>query len=95
MELRLRACDTVFFLDYPTEICLQGILARRGTVRTDLPWAEAPDEADADFVEFVSQYRTQSRPAVMTLLAKYPEKHVTIFSDRSEADAYLLHRQQM
>ena len=25
MELRLQACDTVIFLDYPTQVCLDGV----------------------------------------------------------------------
>ena len=25
MELRLQNCDTIFFLDYPLELCLEGI----------------------------------------------------------------------
>ena len=40
MECRLDACDTVFFLDYPLEICLEGAKARIGTVREDMPWVE-------------------------------------------------------
>ena len=32
MELRMRECDTVIFLDYPTEICLSGIKERKGKV---------------------------------------------------------------
>ena len=30
MELRMVACDTVIFLDYPLDICLDGIRERRG-----------------------------------------------------------------
>lgn len=30
MELRLQACDTVFFLDYFVEVCLRGIEERKG-----------------------------------------------------------------
>ena len=29
MEMRMQACDTVFFLDYPVDICIQGIHERR------------------------------------------------------------------
>ena len=38
MELRLKACDTVVFLDYPLNVCLDGIKERRGKARTDMPW---------------------------------------------------------
>ena len=30
MSLRLSLCDTVFFLDYPTDLCLEGVEERRG-----------------------------------------------------------------
>ena len=49
LELRLRAADTVFLLDYPTGVCLEGARARIGTKREDLPWVEEefdPDDPD-------------------------------------------------
>ena len=46
IELRLQACDTVIFLDYPLNVCLDGIKERRGKARTDMPWIENEDEED-------------------------------------------------
>lgn len=89
MELRLQACDTVFFLDYPVEVCLEGVKSRRGKVRTDMPWIEAEDEEDGEFLEFIRSYNTESRPVVLELLKKYSDKKVHIFKNRSEAEAYL------
>ena len=40
MEMRLKECDTVFFLDYPAEVCLDGIQERKGQKRSDMPWVE-------------------------------------------------------
>ena len=40
LEMRLKECDTVFFLDYPQELCLEGAASRVGTVREDMPWVE-------------------------------------------------------
>ena len=37
MEMRMEACDTVFFLDYPVEVCLSGMEERRGKSRPDMP----------------------------------------------------------
>ena len=31
LEIRLQTCDTVFFLDYPVEVCLEGASSRIGT----------------------------------------------------------------
>ena len=83
----MQACDTVFFLDYPVDICIQGIYDRVGKVRTDMPWVE--DEADEDLIEFVKNYEKEDRPEVLNLLSKYKEKDIHIFHTRKEANAYL------
>ena len=87
MELRMQACDTVIFLDYPTDICLEGIRQRRGTVRSDMPWVETED--DAAFLAFIQNYNRQNRPEVLQLLSQYPQKEIHIFQNRSEAAAFL------
>ena len=92
MELRMQACDTVIFLDYPAELCLEGIHRRRGTTRSDIPWVET--EEDAAFTEFIRKFHTESRPQILALLKKYPEKNIHIFQNRMEADAFLKRIQQ-
>lgn len=87
MELRMVACDTVIFLDYTLDVCLEGIKERQGKARTDMPWIET--EEDAEFIEFIKNYKFQSRPKVMELLGKYPHKHIYIFKNRNEADEFL------
>ena len=87
MEMRLALCDTVFFLDYPTEVCLDGIRERRGKPRTDMPWVET--EEDEEFLSFIKEYARESRPQVLELLEKYADKHIYIFRSRKDADAYL------
>ena len=89
IELRLQACDTVFFLDYPVEVCLDGIRQRQGKAREDMPWVEGEQEEDADFLTFIRAYPARSRPKVLELLARYPDKETHIFLCRSEADAFL------
>lgn len=89
IELRLKACDTVIFLDYPIDVCLNGIRERRGKARTDMPWIEKSDEEDAEFIEFIKNYNSQNRPEVMALLDKYSNKNIYIFKSRNEADEFL------
>ena len=89
MELRMEACDTIIFLDYPMDVCLAGIKERRGKERTDMPWVEAEDEEDEEFIEFVKNYNTVSRPVVLELLKKYEGKKILIFKARAEADVFL------
>ena len=87
MEMRMAECDTVFFLDYPLDICLEGIKERRGKPREDMPWIET--EEDKEFTEFIKSYNEQQRPKVMALLEKYSCKNIVIFTDREKADEYL------
>ena len=89
MELRMSACDTIIFLDYPTEICLDGIKARRGKPREDMPWVENEDEIDEEFIEFIKNYNTDSRPKVLELLTKHSDKKIYVFKSREEADLFL------
>ena len=89
MELRLQACDTVIFLDYPLNVCLEGIKERRGKVRTDMPWIENEDEEDVEFMEFIKNYNEESRPKVMALLDQYSYKDIYIFKNRNEAHEFL------
>ena len=89
MEMRMEAADTVFFLDYPLEVCLGGVEARKGTNRTDLPWVEAKDDRDDEFVAFVKAFREESRPRIFSLLEKFSSKGIYVFTSRDEAEIYL------
>lgn len=89
IEIRLKACDTVFFLDYPVEICLDGVIGRRGKKRSDMPWVEPIDEVDEEFIEFIYNYNKVNRPSVLHLLEKYSDKKIFIFKNREEASNYL------
>ena len=88
MEMRMAACDTVFFLDYPQSVCLRGIEERRGKPRGDMPWIET--EEDAEFIEFIKNFHEQQRPHVTALLDKYHDKNIIVFHDREQADAFLM-----
>ncbi len=87
LELRMEACDTVIFLDYPLEVCLSGIADRRGKPRSDIPWIET--ETDEEFIEFIKNYNREGKPKVMALLEKYHDKNIVVFKSRNEADDWL------
>ena len=87
MEQRMNECDTVIFLDYPTEICLDGVEKRRGKPRGDIPWIET--EEDEEFTEFIKTFNVSRKPAILALLDKYKEKNILIFKSREEADRFL------
>ena len=88
MEWRMEACDTVIFLDYPMEVCLEGLEARRGKPRTDMPWIEPENDVDEEFVAYVKAYNTENRPQVMALLEKHDDKEIVIFKSRREAENF-------
>ena len=87
MELRMAVCDTVIFLDYPLDICLDGIKERRGKPRSDMPWIEI--EEDSEFIEFIKNYNEQQKPKVLELLEKYSDKNIIIFKSREQADLFV------
>ena len=92
LEMRLRACDTVFFLDYSAEICLAGITARLGVKRPDMPWVE--EKPDPELFELIHAYSLEKKPDILRLLQQYPEKQIVIFRDRDDASSYLLNLQE-
>ena len=89
-EVRVRAADTVIILDYPEEVCMAGIIARVGQKRPDIPWTEST--LDPELVALVQSYRRDDRPALLSLLQKYPDKQALIFTSREEADRWLAER---
>ena len=86
-EPRIRACDTVFFLDYSEEECMKGVRQRVGKERPDIPWTEP--EPDPELVSLVQRYREENRPVLLELFEKYPDRQLFIFSSRLEADIWL------
>ncbi len=87
MEMRLKECDAVFFLDYPTEVCLDGVRTRMGKPRPDMPWIE--QEYDEEFIQFIKNFKRERCPQIYALLEKYGDKPNVVFKTRAEADAFL------
>ena len=87
MEMRMKECDTVIFLDYHTDICLEGIRQRQGKARSDIPWIET--EEDEEFISFVRNFAENGRPKITELLDKYSDKNVVTFKARREAEEFL------
>lgn len=88
LELRIRECDTVFFLDYSSDVCINGIMERKGKPRSDMPWIETED--DEEFLQFVRDFNFNTRPSVIELITKYNEKNIIVFNNRAQADKYIM-----
>lgn len=89
MEMRMNACDTVFFLDYSFDTCLDGVMSRRGKPRPDMPWIESPDEVDEEFLQTIRDFKLKSKPHIISLLKNNNQKDIIIFKNRTEQDGYL------
>ena len=89
-ELRIQACDTVFFLDFPEDVCMQGIINRVGQRRSDIPFVE--EQLDPELVKLVQDYKTDNRPRVYSLLKKYPGKNAIIFKSREQLERWASER---
>ncbi len=87
MEHRLMNCDTVYFLDLPTELCLAGIRARMGASRPDMPWVE--QEPDEEFEAYVKEFHKQQRPQIISLLQLHKDKNIHVFKSHEETDEYI------
>ena len=88
LPMRLAACDTVFFLDFPLEVCLAGVENRRGAQRPDMPWVE--EELDAEFLQYILDFGQAQLPAIRAMLEPYRgRRQILTFRSRAGADAWL------
>ena len=85
--LRLEYCDTVFLLDYPVDVCLQGVRSRLGKKRSDMPWFET--ELDDEFKQFIIGYPENELPMIYNMLKSYQDKQIIVFNSREQADEYI------
>ena len=86
-ETRIRACDTVIFLDYAEGVCMDGIAERLGKRGDDIPWVE--ERLDPELVGQVERYRAENRPKLYALFEKYPGRRLLIFHTRAEAQVWV------
>ena len=86
LEMRVKECDTVFFLNLSADVCVDGIKSRVGTKRDDMPWVE--DCVDDEFMQFVLDFEKDSKPHIVQTLEKYPYKNIVVFCSRQEVDGY-------
>ena len=87
--MRLKECDTVFLLDFPTEVCLEGAKSRVGKKRDDMPWDE--EKLDENFKQCIIDFENEKLPQIYELLDIYKDHlNIIIFKSREEADNYII-----
>ena len=81
LEMRLEECDTVFLMDYPLEVCLEGAESRIGKTREDMPWVET--EFEEEFKQWIIDFPQNQLPDIYALLEKYKEDmKIVVFKSR-------------
>ena len=88
LEIRMKEADTIILFDLPTTVCLEGAIARIGTIREDLPWAETEETLENGFRQWIEEFSDKRLPTIYALLEKYSDKEIVIFKSREEADRY-------
>ncbi|WP_051348444.1 hypothetical protein [Peribacillus kribbensis] len=92
LELRLKECCTVIFLDFPSLICLYGLISRRIKFhRRNRPdMAEGcPERLDWKFIKWTARYRRRNAPKIRAALQAHKEKEIVILKSRKETRQFL------
>lgn len=93
LEMRVRACDTVVFLDMPRRLCLRRVLKRalmyRRSSRPDM--AEGCQERlTLEFILWIWNYPRRTRPKVLRMLeSNQGEKRVLRLRSQAEVERFL------
>lgn len=80
--------DTIILFDLPTEVCLEGAIARIGTKREDLPWVETEETLESGFRQWMEPFSEKQLPEIYALLDNYGEKDIVIFKSGEKADKH-------
>ena len=91
-EMRMRAADTIIFLDLPRRVCLYRILKRTlkyfGKSRPDMTEG-CGERLDLEFIGWVWNYKHQSRMWLMAELDSIGDKRVIILKNQRQVREFL------
>jgi adenylate kinase family enzyme len=94
LDLRLAACDTVLFLDFPPIMCLWRVLKRRvqfhNKPRPDAG-SDCPERLNREFLRWIWTYRKKRRPKILEKLslAAAEGKRVVILRDSKAVEDFM------
>jgi adenylate kinase family enzyme len=93
LEIRVKACDTVIFLDLPRSLCLWRVLKRvlmyRNRSRPDM--AEGcPERLTWEFILWIWNYSSKTRPKVVRMIESDPgAKKIVWLRSSDEVERFL------
>ncbi|MGN1328948.1 MAG: hypothetical protein ACI4V4_04535 [Eubacterium sp.] len=84
LELRFEQAELIYFLDFPKEICIDGVKNRK--IRDEIPCVLPVND---ELIGFINNFEKDVKPIILNLIKKYSDKKVITFHSRREADEYL------
>lgn len=92
IEDRMDLADTIIYMNIDTNICLENIYKRGDTYKDKNRPDMAPGFKDGlynkAFIDFVTNYKIEAHPLIMSLLNKQVNKHI-IISERFADDTLI------
>ena len=92
IPMRLKQCDTVIYLDYPTYVCffsaLKRVIKNYGKVRDDMG-GNCKERFDPAFFWFILNFNRKNRKKYHKLLNEAEGKKIIILKSRKEAENFL------
>ena len=92
IPMRLKECDTVIYLDYPTHVSFYGamkrVISNYGKVRDDMG-GKCRERFDPTFFWFILTFNLKNRRRYHKLLDGAKGKNIIILRSRKEADKFL------
>lgn len=93
LPMRLDACDTVIYLDFPTIICLWGVVKRvisaYGNTRDDMGEG-CPERFDPEFMQYVRKFNKENRDKMHHMLSHSKDKQIIILKSHRQVKNFLL-----
>lgn len=87
LEQRILAADTIVFLDFSTQDCIDGVKSRVGIKRPDMPWIE--NQLDPEFKKLIVEFETTKKPKIYELLSTRNDKKIYILKTRNDCNSFI------
>lgn len=88
LETRIKAADTIIFLDIDSNICVDSELKRSVTNRIGFP-KYLKEKHDPEFVKWIRDFPDIQKPKILELMKKYDKKQWIIFKNRDESEEFI------
>ncbi len=89
---RLKVCDTVFFFDFPSIVCLWGVISRciknYGKSRSDMG-GYCPERLDFNFYKQVLLFNKRNRKRIYNMIEETKSMDCIVFKNRKQVKQYL------